>query len=131
METSTSYIAIADDNHMFRYVLKKRIGDMDDFHIIIESANGKELIEKLEKSYRIPHICILDIGMPVMDGYEAIKQIRKLADTAKANTYMIAFTASVTEQEKIEQHGFNNFLYKPININELYDKLEIINLHTS
>ena len=118
-------ILIAEDNDITRLVLRKQLEKMRIQAVIVE--NGQMAYEAcLKESF---HAIFMDLDMPLMDGYEAITQIRKLADTAKANTYMIAFTASVTEQEKIEQHGFNNFLYKPINIQELYDKLEIINLH--
>jgi two-component system invasion response regulator UvrY len=77
MKTAIYNIAIADDNPMFRYLLKKSIGEMNDFHITIEACNGKDLIDKLEAAYRLPQICILDIGMPVMDGYKAIEIIMK------------------------------------------------------
>lgn len=77
MKTPILQIAVADDSHMFRYVLKKRIEEMEGFQIAVEASNGKELIDKLENSYHIPHICVLDIGMPVMDGYKAIELMRK------------------------------------------------------
>jgi two-component system invasion response regulator UvrY len=69
-------IAIADDSQMFRYLIKKILLDKD-FLIDIEATNGKELIDKIEMAPSIPNICILDIGMPVMDGYSAIEILRK------------------------------------------------------
>jgi len=77
MQNHFSYVAIADDNPMFRYLLQKRIAEMEFYTIVIEAINGKDLIEKLKKTARLPHICILDIGMPEMNGYEAIKIIMK------------------------------------------------------
>lgn len=68
----------------------------------------------------------MDLHMPVSDGYQTTKQIRALADAAKASVHIVAFTASVTEEEKIFENGFDDFLYKPVNMNDLYDKLEKI-----
>ena len=73
----------------------------------------------------------MDLHMPVADGYEATKKIRALPDPARASVYIIAFTASVTEQQKIFDNGFDDFLYKPVNLNDLYDKLEKIALRES
>ncbi len=77
MISKSSFIAIAEDSSMFHYILRKVIAEMDCFQITIEVSNGKELIDKLEKAYQLPEICILDIGMPVMNGYEAIRVIKK------------------------------------------------------
>ena len=77
MNNPFTSIAIADDSEMFRYVMKKIISDTSDFKITIEAGDGKELIEKFEKSFLMPKICILDIGMPVMDGYATIKVLTK------------------------------------------------------
>jgi len=70
-------VAIADDCQVFRYLMRKIISDSDDFNITIEAANGKELISNLGRSARLPQICVIDIGMPVMDGYKTIELIMK------------------------------------------------------
>ena len=120
-------ILIAEDNDVTRLILKKQLGKMNIQAVIVE--DGQQAYE----AYLSGHFdaIFMDLHMPVMDGYETIRQIRMMDDTAKANIYIIAFTASITEQEKIIEHGFNDSLYKPININELRDKLERIALHNA
>ena len=118
-------ILIAEDNDIVRLVLKKQLGMMNIHAVLVE--NGKEAYEACVKNHF--HGILMDLQMPEMDGYEAMKLIRALPDAAKANMYIVAFTASITEQEKILESGFNTFLYKPINIGELQNKLEEMALH--
>ncbi len=68
-------IAIAEDQAMFRAGLIAILKTAHRIQPIFEAENGKELIEKLKE--RQPHVILLDISMPVMDGIEAAKYIRK------------------------------------------------------
>jgi len=118
-------ILIAEDNEINRLIMKKQLAKLNINPAIAE--NGKQAYEAcLSGDY---DAIFMDLHMPVSDGYETIKRIRALADPAKAAVYTIAFTASVTEQEKIFDAGFNDFLYKPVNLNDLTEKLEKIALH--
>ena len=118
-------VLVAEDNDIVRLVLKKQLGVMNIHAVVVQ--NGKEAYEACVDQHF--HGILMDLQMPEMDGYEAIKLIRALPDTAKANMYIVAFTASITEQEKILESGFNTFLYKPINIGELQSKLAEMALH--
>ena len=64
--------------------------------------------------------------MPVMDGYEAAKAIRALSDPLKANTPIIAITASVSGSvnARITEAGINDYLPKPFQSDQLFDKLQ-------
>jgi len=64
--------------------------------------------------------------MPLLNGYETIRQIRELSDPVKANVPVIAFTASIVEHQRITDAGFNDVLIKPANANEIQDKLATI-----
>jgi two-component system invasion response regulator UvrY len=69
-------IAIADDHPLMIAGLKDIIHELDRFQIQIEASNGKDLIDKLETAKKLPEICILDLSMPILDGYEALKIIK-------------------------------------------------------
>ncbi len=85
-----------------------------------EAGNGLEAIEKANKL--LPDIILLDMKMPVLDGYEAAKKLRQ--DDATKNIPIIALTASAMkgDQARIMQFGFNGFISKPV------DKTQLIQL---
>lgn len=68
---STITIAIADDHKSYRNGLINTINSNypEKFKFILEASNGKELIEKLEHADELPDIVILDVSMPIMNGY--------------------------------------------------------------
>lgn len=63
-------IAIVDDHVLIAQALKGIISNFENFKILFECENGKELIERLQESNNIPDIVLLDISMPEMNGFE-------------------------------------------------------------
>ncbi|MBO5163161.1 MAG: response regulator [Ruminococcus sp.] len=90
---------------------------------IVETAvNGREAVKKIRGiSSKIYDIILMDIQMPVMDGYEAARQIRKLDDPNLADIPIIAVSANAFEddREKSLESGMNAHFPKPIDITEL------------
>ncbi len=118
-------ILIAEDNDVNRLLMKKQLDTLGIEPTIVE--NGKLAYEAyLAGNY---DTILMDLHMPVQDGYETTQKIRSLTDTSKAKVHIIAFTASVTEQQKIIDNGFDDYLYKPVNMKDLRDKLEKIALY--
>ncbi len=114
-------VLIADDDEynrkLLNVILRKWKAE------VREACNGKEVMEELKKS---PFdILLMDIRMPEMSGIEAAEQIRKLKDTVKAETPIIALTAVTTEEKKQRciNAGINDFLSKPFKEEELYKKI--------
>jgi len=70
-------IAFADDHVMLRKGVAEILSQFDGISVTIEACNGRELIDKIRNSDNLPHLCILDINMPVMDGYDTAKAIRR------------------------------------------------------
>jgi two-component system sensor histidine kinase/response regulator len=89
-----------------------------------EATNGVEAIEKFEQWN--PHLILMDMRMPVMDGYEATRKI-KLTEKGK-QTPIVALTASAFEDErkKIESLGMRGYIRKPFRENELFGTLSKI-----
>jgi signal transduction histidine kinase/CheY-like chemotaxis protein/HPt (histidine-containing phosphotransfer) domain-containing protein len=86
--------------------------------------DAKSAIEKLrETSF---HIILMDIAMPDMDGLEATDYIRNKMEAPICNTPIIAMTASalIGEEEKCIAAGMNDYISKPFNPTNLYDKIE-------
>lgn len=68
-------IAITDDHTLFRKSLKMLINSFENMEVILEAANGIELLERLES--RIPDILLLDLQMPEMDGFDTCVKVKE------------------------------------------------------
>ncbi len=84
---------------------------------VIEAINGLEAVELAQS--RQPHIVLMDLNMPVMDGYEATKRIK----AANNRLPVIAVTASAFEEDrkKILDVGCDAFIRKPFKEHEIFD----------
>lgn len=85
----------------------------------VEADNAEEGL-RLAGEY-LPSLILMDIGLPGMNGFEALKRLR--ASSATAGIPVIAVTASVMtqDQQKIMAAGFNGYQRKPINIDEFLE----------
>lgn len=75
---STIRIAIADDHTVMRSGLAELIRTLGDFEVIMQVSNGLMLLEELAKTNELPDVCILDINMPELNGYETTMRLREL-----------------------------------------------------
>ncbi len=84
---------------------------------VITTQNGKEGL-RLAREHR-PHLILMDIQMPVMDGYTAVKILR--SDPGLQDMKIIAVTALAMsgDKEKVLQAGFNGYLAKPVETRQL------------
>ena len=87
---------------------------------IVRAKNGQEMVDIIKSNPKID-IVLLDMGMPVMDGYEATKLLRSEA----YNVPIIAQTAFAlnNEKERVLEAGCNDFVEKPIKKEILFDKI--------
>jgi CheY-like chemotaxis protein len=103
-----------------------RVGD--DFTF---TENGQEAVDAYEKAANEGHpfeVVLLDLQMPIMDGYEACRRIRARSalGTSKAHVpYVVAVTASALEEDRLaaQEAGFDSFLAKPVHLEQLSEVL--------
>lgn len=118
-------ILLVEDNELNREIateLLKSVG-----FILDEAENGSQAVQMVNDSpagyYKV---ILMDVMMPVMNGYESTKKIRSLEDKAKANVPIIAMTANAFEEDKNQaiDCGMDKFVSKPFDINDLLVKLK-------
>ncbi|WP_276132347.1 response regulator transcription factor [Polluticoccus soli] len=120
----TVYIAIADDHEMFRDAIKNIVSTLPDYKITVEAENGQQLIERLQRSEIFPEICILDIQMPVMNGYETLVELKKRWPELKVLTLsMFNHEFSII---KMLKNGANGYLLKGAKLAEVHNALRDI-----
>ena len=91
------------------------------------AKNGAEAVEKVQHSKPGEYdLVLMDVQMPVMNGYEATKRIRGLSDPALAKITILAMTANAFEEDKRKalECGMDGFLSKPIVVEELIGTLQ-------
>ncbi len=111
-------IILAEDNEVNLEIAKFMLEEAG--VNVIEARNGKEAVEAFEKSETGEIAAILmDLMMPVMDGYEATKTIRKMARPDATEIPIIAMTANAFAEDRIatKKAGMNDHIAKPLDTN--------------
>ena len=112
-------VLVVDDKQMNRRLLVKLLNPLD--FEIKEASNGQEAVEIWERWE--PHLIWMDLRMPVMNGYEATKQIK--SQLKGQATAIIAITASTLEEERavVLSAGCDDFVRKPFRESVIFEKM--------
>ena len=115
-------ILLVEDNEFNVVVAKEELEDAIENVVVEVAENGLIAVEKLKSSTF--DIILMDVQMPVMNGFEATQAIRNL-DSEKNNTPIIAMTANVLKEEVdlCYKSGMNDFIGKPFDTKELLQKI--------
>lgn len=115
-------VLIAEDNPVNVMLMKKLLSKWDITPSFAE--NGARAVELVQ--YGNFDIILMDLQMPVMNGFEAATEIRKLPDSRKSGLPIIALTASalIDIQEQIYSSGMNDYVSKPFKPDELKEKMQ-------
>ena len=115
-----SKILLVEDNEMNRDMLTRRL-ERKGFEVVI-AVDGQAGIDMAASSN--PDIILMDLSLPVIDGWEATRQIK--ADPATQSIPIIALTAHAMagDEQKALEAGCNDYDTKPIDLKRLLDKVE-------
>ena len=121
------HVLVVEDNLLNQMVMRKILNSYSEVSFAVVN-NGTEAIEALKKD--IYNIVLMDLQMPVMDGYEATRIIRS-GELGKAisNIPIIAVTADAMQEtrQKVLDIGMNDYMTKPVNRDLLLEKMKQFN----
>ena len=113
-------LLLVEDNELNRDMLSRRLDRLG--YTVEKAVDGKEGLESVQKS--APNLILMDINMPVMDGWEAVKALK--SDPATKDIPVIALTAHAmsSDRDKAEKAGFDDYATKPVDFPALVKMIE-------
>jgi DNA-binding NarL/FixJ family response regulator len=119
MATETIDVLIADDHSLFAEALQAILGTDERFKVVGLARDGREavtLAAKLE-----PHVVLMDISMPVMDGFEATRRLRE--QNAEVCVLMLTGSNARVDVDKARSAGASGYVTKDRIASELIDAI--------
>ena len=114
---------IIDDDKIFTFVLKKFLEKNKNFNQILDFKNGEEVLLMLTLHNFKPDIILLDINMPVIDGWQFLEELEKLPNKEQYKIFIMSSSIDKADIEKSKTFStVVDFISKPIN-NEKLNKL--------
>src|SRR5580700_10003315 len=120
----TCNLAIVDDHILIAKAIAGVIDNFPNYHVLYEAENGKALIDKFRNPKNIPDIVLLDITMPVMDGFETAKWLKE------NHPDVLVMALSMKDDDisliKMIKAGAKGYLLKNIHPADLEKALQIL-----
>ena len=112
-------ILLVEDNEMNRDMLSRRL--MRNGYDVVMAVNGQEGVTMA--SSEAPDLILMDMSLPVMDGWEATRRVKADPQTARIPVIALTAHAMVQDKEKALAAGCDDFDTKPVELPRLLDKI--------
>ena|ERR1700744_1881932 len=124
MQTEPILIAIVDDHTLFRDGVASLMAEFEELKVVFEAENGEQMQQKLAKN-PIPQVILMDINMPVMDGYQSTKWVRENYPQIK----VLALSMFEDDRAVIRmiKNGANGYILKESKPRELLEAIKTVN----
>jgi two-component system, cell cycle response regulator DivK len=113
-------ILIAEDNAVNRELLRELLEVRG--YTVVEACDGEEALRMIEQTQ--PDLLLLDIGMPVLDGFAVVRKIRENPRLASLAVVAVTAYAMQGDRERILNSNFDGYLSKPVNSRSLAEELD-------
>ena len=117
-------VLIIDDSPTFRRIASFNFKSIQGFKKHLEANDGKEGLDLLHSNK--VDLILLDLNMPVMDGFEFLKAKQEVGDLKDIPVIMLTTEGDVKNREKAKELGATGFLTKPFNSMQLKQSLKSI-----
>lgn len=115
-----SKVLIAEDNPVNRELLHELLETRG--HSVTEACDGQQALEQIKESR--PDILLLDLDMPILDGFGTVQQIRDNPDLRSLPVLAVTAYAMQGDRERVLSSGFDGYLSKPIQSRLLFEELD-------
>lgn len=105
-------ILVAEDNPANRELMGEVLSGRG--YEVIEACDGQEALQKIEETN--PDLVLLDIQLPVLDGFAVLQQIRQMPRFANLRVVAVTANAMKEDREKGAKAGFDAYISKPIDV---------------
>ena len=119
-------IWVVDDDNIYQIIVNKIIQKSEMFSAISSFKNGKDAINAVSNSLNniesFPDIILLDINMPIMDGWEFMEELQVLKPSINKQIIVYIVSSSIAVEDKNKAKSYPDilgYLSKPVNINDL------------
>ena len=115
-------ILVIDYERNIIQTLQDRL-EMDDYEVIT-ADNGKEGLKKALQEK--PDLILLDVMMPIMDGFEMLEALRKQPDGNFSSVIMVTASNQTYDVARANTCGIDDYVVKPFDLSELLEKVEVV-----
>ena len=113
-------VLVVDDNPVSRELVREVLENPD--RTILEAGNGEEALNAI--SGEMPDLVLLDIQLPVFDGYEVLRRIRSDPKTRRIPVIALTAYAMQQDRDRAMESGFDAYMTKPINASVLRSEID-------
>jgi len=115
-------ILLIEDNEMNRDMLSRRLERKG--HTVLLAVDGADGLQKARAE--IPELILMDMSLPVLDGWEATRQLKAGEATRRIPVIALTAHAMATDEQKAREAGCDDFDTKPIELPRLLGKIEAL-----
>lgn len=113
-------VLVVEDNELSREALVRRLTRSG--YTVLEAVDGAQAVQVA--SSHCPDIILMDLELPVMDGWHALKELRRQDHTGEIPVIALTAHAMVGDKERVLSAGFNGYDTKPVEFGALKEKIE-------
>lgn len=117
-----SKILIVEDNEMNRDMLSRRL--IRRGYEVVMAADGQEGVTAAQRD--LPDIVLMDMSLPVLDGYDATRHIKSLEATRGIPVIALTAHAMASDRERALEAGCDEYESKPLDLTRLIEKIEVL-----
>ncbi len=124
-KTTKTRILVVDDEPNIVQTLQDRL-EMNEYEVFT-AGNGREGLKRFEDER--PHVILLDVIMPIMDGHEMLEVLRKQPGGQNVSVIMLTARSQSQDIARANACGIDDYIVKPFDLSELLEKIESVVEH--